>query len=180
MMRYYLMVTYVFIFIFLYNMVNRNTNTNTNSTDANVNPITVTQVATMSKEAREKLKQRIAQREVERAAAAAKSSSSSTYIALKDGKRFKGIFTGNVDEQMVDFSKDGTTQAVKRYNYEVLLLEDVNGNKVQANNPTTFSASKTTSQVIDNLLNNGFQKLQIARGGSGITDTQYIVTPLPN
>jgi hypothetical protein len=47
---------------------------------------------------------------------------------------------------MLDFSRDGTSQAVKRYNYEVLLLEDVDRNKVQANNPTTFSALKTTSQ----------------------------------
>jgi hypothetical protein len=134
----------------------------------------------MSEEAREKLKQRIAQCEVERVAAAAKSSSSSTYIALKDGKRFKAIFTDNVDEQMVDFSRDGTSQPVKRYNYEVLLLEDVDGNKVQANNPTTFSASKTTSQQIDNLLDAGFQKLQVVREGSCKTDTHYIVTPLQN
>jgi hypothetical protein len=59
-------------------------------------------------------------------------------------------------------------------------LKDVDGNKVQANNPTTISASKTTSPVIDNLLKNRFQKLQVTREGSGKTDTQYIVTPLPN
>jgi len=60
-------------------------------------------------------------------------------------------------------------------------LEDIDGNKLQANNQTTtFSASKTTSQIIDNLLKNGFQKLQVSREGSGKTDTQYIVTPLPN
>ena len=81
---------------------------------------------------------------------------------------------------MVDFSRDGTGQAVKRYNYEVLLLEDVDGNRVQANNPTTFSASKTISQAIDNLLKNGFQKIKVTRQGSGKTDTQYIVTPLLN
>jgi hypothetical protein len=81
---------------------------------------------------------------------------------------------------MVDFSRDGTSQAVKRYNYEVLLLEDIDVNEIQANNPTTFSVSKTTSQVIDNLLKNGFQKLQVSREGSGKTDTQYIITPLPN
>jgi len=57
---------------------------------------------------------------------------------------------------------------------------DVDRNKMQANNPTTFSASKTTSQVIYNILKNGFQKLQVSREGSGKTDTQYIVTPLPH
>jgi len=51
---------------------------------------------------------------------------------------------------------------------------------MQANNPTTFTASKMTSQAIDNLLKNGFQKLQVSREGAGKTDTQYIVTSLPN
>jgi hypothetical protein len=129
----------------------------------------------MSEEARKKIEQREAER-----AAAAKSRSSSTFLRLKDGQSFKAIFTGDADEQMVDFSRDGSSQAVKRYNYKVLLLKDIDGNKVQANNPTIFSASKTTSQVIDNLLKNGFQKLQVSREGSGKTDTQYIVTPLPN
>ena len=157
-------------------MSNNNANTNTNTTNSNVNPNTMTSaLQTMSKDARIKLEQRIA----ERAATAKIKSSSSSYIRLKDGQSFKGIFTGNAEEQMVDFSRDGTSHAVKRYNYEVLLLEDTDG-KMQANNPTTFSASKTTSQTIDNLLKNGFQKLQVSREGSGKTDTQYIVTPLPN
>jgi hypothetical protein len=156
---------------------NTNTISNTSNSNANPNPMTTAAVQTMNKEAKIKLEQRIA----ERAADAAKSkSSSSSYIRLKDGQSFIAIFTGNADLQMVDFSRDGTSQAVKRYNYEVLLLEDVDGNKVQANNPTTFSASKTTSQQIDNLLKNGFQKLQVTREGSGKTDTLYIVTPLPN
>jgi hypothetical protein len=160
-------------------MLNNNANTNTNTTNLNANPNTMTSaLQTMSQDARIKLDQRIA----ERAVAAAKSKSlSSSYIRLKDGQSFKAIFTGNADEQMVDFSRDGTSQAVKRYNYEVLLLEDISRNKLQANNETTtFSASKTTSQAIDNLLKNGFQKLQVSREGSGKTDTQYIVTPLPN
>ncbi len=161
-------------------MSNNITNTNTNATNSNANPNTMiaaerTMKRTMSKDARIKLEQRIAER-----TSTAKTKSSSSYIRLKDGQSFKAIFTGNADEQMVDFSREGTSQAVKRYNYEVLLLEDVDGNKVQANNPTIFSASKTTSQVIDNLLKNGFQKLQVSREGSGKTDTQYIVTPTPN
>ena len=159
-------------------MSSNNANTNTNTINSNANPNMPQRVQTMSKDARIKIEQRIAERA---ATAAAKSkSSSSSYIRLRDGQSFKGVFTGNADEQIVDFSRDGSSQAVKRYNYEVLLLEDVDGNKVQANNPTTFSASKTTSQQIDNLLRNGFQKLQVAREGSGKTDTQYIVTPLPN
>ena len=158
------------------NIASTNTNTNPTNPNANLNTMIAAE-QTMSTDARIKLDQRIA----ERAAAAAKSrSSSSTFLRLKDGQSFKAIFTGNADEQMVDFSRDGTSATVKRYNYEVLLLEDVDGNKVQANNPTTFSASKTTSQAIDNLLKNGFQKLQVSREGSGKTDTQYIVTPLPN
>lgn len=156
-------------------MTSNNVSTNTNETNSNANSNTTTLVPAMSEEARKKLEQREAER-----AAAAKSRSSSTFLRLKDGQSFKAIFTGDADEQMVDFSRDGSSQAVKRYNYKVLLLEDIDGNKVQANNPTIFSASKTTSQVIDNLLKNGFQKLQVSREGSGKTDTQYIVTPLPN
>ena len=156
-------------------MSNNNANTNTNITNLNANPNNPQLVQTMSKDVKVKLEQRISER-----AAVAKNKSSSSYIRLKDGQSFKAIFTGNADEQMVEFSSDGTSPSVKRYNYEVLLTEDIDGNKVQANNPTTFSASKTTSQQIDNLLKNGFQKLQVSREGSGKTDTQYIVTPLPN
>jgi len=131
---------------------------------------------TMSQSARIKLDQRIA----ERAAAATKSKSlSSSHIRLKDAQSFKAIFTSNAEEQMVDFSRDGTSQAVKWYNYEVLLLEYVDGNKIQANNETTtFSASKITSQAIDNLLKNGFQRLPVSGEGSDRTDAQYAVTLL--
>jgi hypothetical protein len=72
--------------------------------------------------------------------------SSSTFIALKAGHSFKAMFTGYVDEQEVTFPK-GDGKPVKRYKYEVLLLEDEHGNKVQPNFLTTFSTPKTISKV---------------------------------
>jgi hypothetical protein len=65
---------------------------------------------------------------------------------------------------------------VKRFIYELLLLEDVDDKRVQpTGGPTTFNASKKISQDIDNLLKVGFQKLQVSRQGSSKTDTQYMV-----
>jgi hypothetical protein len=154
-------------------MVNNNDNENANTTNADANLNTTIPIPPMSEEAKKKLQERIAERE-----AAAKSGSSSNYIALTVGQRFKGIFTGNVKQDLVKFK--GNSKLVPRYNYEVLLLEDEQGKKIQANSTTIFSASKTTSQDIDNLLKNGFQKIQIAREGSGKTHTLYIITPLPN
>ena len=155
-------------------MANNNVNTNSITTNADANSNTATPEPTMNEEYRKKLKQRIAER-----AEDAKNSSSSTFIKLKDRQRFMAVFTGKVDEALVTFSK-GDGKPVLRYNYEVMLLEDESGRKIQANYTTIFSASKTTSQQIDNLLDAGFQKLQVSRKGSGMTDTKYIVTPLPN
>ena len=64
-------------------MLYDNVNTNTNTTNLNANPNTMTSaLQTMSKDARNKLDQRLP----ERAAAAKNKSSSSSYIKLKDGK----------------------------------------------------------------------------------------------
>jgi hypothetical protein len=54
----------------------------------------ITAEQSMSKDARIKLEQRIAEH-----AATAKTKSSSSYIRPKDGQSFKAIFTGNADER---------------------------------------------------------------------------------
>jgi hypothetical protein len=80
-------------------MENNNIDINTNNSSANTNTMTSTE-HTMSKDATIELEHRID----ERATAANSKSYSSKYIRLKDGQSFKTIFTGNADEQMVDFT----------------------------------------------------------------------------